>query len=253
MIHRDKLKRKLAQGPVFGTFINIAAASVPETLALSGLDFGIIDLEHAAIDDPLVESMIRAGDVHDFPLLVRPAELSRSGVQHALDQGACGVQVPQLYTMEEARQAVRFSKYPPLGVRGTAGVRAAAYGVELMSYLKQANDWLLTVVHCETKEFLEIMPQAARLPGLDCIFLGPFDLSVALGYPGEIDHPTVTAAIADFIDICNQANMAAGIYVRHAQEAKYRIRQGFRFIAYAVDIILLRAKFADFVQAVTKE
>ncbi len=240
------LKEKLKKGPVFGSFINMSAACVPEILSNSGLDFGIIDLEHAAFDDELVEDMLRGGDASDLSLIIRPRMLNRALVLRALDQGACGVEIPQIDTVKEVEQAVSYCKYPPLGVRGVAPTRATGYGKHFDEYLKKANDVVLTIVHCETKAFLDILPDAVKVPGLDCIFLGPYDLSVSLGYPGELDHPQVKRAIEHFADVCNKANMCTGIYVRNAEDAKLRISQGFRYIAYAVDIVVLTEKYKAF-------
>ncbi|GAB7079423.1 HpcH/HpaI aldolase family protein [Megalodesulfovibrio paquesii] len=247
---RSILKKKLHEGPAFGTFINLPAACVPEILAYSGLDFGIIDLEHAGFSDELVEAMLRSGDIHNLPLIIRPRELNRAYVLRALDQGACGVEIPQIDTVAEVEQAVSYTKYPPRGVRGVAGVRATGYGANFFGYLNSANDDLMTIVHCETKAFLDILPEAVKVPGLDSIFLGPFDLSVSLGYPGQLDHPVVKDAIAYFADVCNKAGMITGTYVRDVDDAKLRISQGFRFIAYAVDITVLGEKYKAFRAAV---
>lgn len=243
---RSLLKKKMQEGPVFGTFINLPAACVPEILANAGLDFGIVDLEHAGFSDELVEAMMRGADSCGLPLIVRPRELDRALVLRALDQGASGVEIPQIDTVEEARTAVRYGKYPPRGVRGVAATRATEYGANFFPYLKSANDDLLTIVHCETKAFLDILPEAVKVPELDCIFLGPFDLSVSMGYPGELDHPKVKEAIAYCADVCNKAGMISGIYVRDAEDAKLRLSQGFRYIAYSVDLTVLTEKFKAF-------
>lgn len=246
---KNILKEKLKKGPVFGTFINMAAPCLPEILSNAGLDFGIIDLEHAAFGDELVENMLRSGDCGNLSLIIRPRMLNRALVLRALDQGACGVEVPQIDTVEEAELAVSYCKYPPLGVRGVAPTRTTGYGSYFEEYLKKANDEVLTIVHCETKAFLDILPDAVKVSGLDCIFLGPYDLSVSLGYPGQLDHPVVKEAIAHFADVCNKANMCTGIYVRNADDAKLRISQGFRYIAYAVDIVVLTEKYEAFMAA----
>lgn len=246
---RSILKKKLSAGPVFGSFINLPAACIPEILAYSGYDFGIVDLEHAGFGDELVEAMMRSADCQNIPLIVRPRMLNRAYVLRALDQGASGIEIPQIDTVEEVEQAVRFAKYPPRGVRGIAGVRATGYGANFFEYMETANDDLLTIVHCETKAFLDILPEAIQVPGLDCVFLGPFDLSVSLGYPGQLDHPVVKDAIAHFANICNNAGMITGIYVRDVEDAKNRIAQGFRYIAYSVDITILGEQYRNFLNS----
>ncbi|QJT10298.1 HpcH/HpaI aldolase family protein [Oceanidesulfovibrio marinus] len=249
MLEKKALKEKLKKGPVFGSFINIAASCIPQVLSNAGMDFGIIDLEHAGIDDSLAEAMLAEGDACGLSLIIRPRMLNRAYIMRALDQGACGVEVPQIDTVEEAELAVKYGKYPPAGARGVAPTRATGFGKNFESYLKTANDDLLTIVHCETKAFLDILPDAVKVPGLDCIFLGPYDLSVSLGYPGELDHPVVKEAIAHFANICNEAGMCTGTYVRNEEDAKLRISQGFKFIAYAVDLVVLTERYKTFMAA----
>lgn len=246
MLDRSILKKKLKAGPTFGTFINIPAACMTEMVALAGYDFAIIDLEHAGINDDVAEAMLRSADIHGMPCVVRTRELNRAYTLRALDQGASAIQVPQIDTVAEAELAVKYCKYPPLGVRGTCATRASDFGLTFPQYLQTANDDLTTIVHCETKAFLDIIEDAVNVPGLDCIFLGPYDLSVSLGYPGDIDHPVVKDAIKHFAAVCNEAGMITGIYVRDARDAKMRIEQGFRYIAYSVDAFLMMEKYTAF-------
>src|SRR5262249_49313644 len=137
----------------------------------------------------------------------------------------------------------RSVKYHPRGIRGLAGVRAADYGqaAPLGEYVRQANAETLVVIHIETIDAVDHLPEIVRVDGLDVIFIGPNDLSHSLGVPGDARHPTVQAAIQRIVDAVAATDLALGIMVGSAQAARGGRDRGARYIAVGMEALLMPA------------
>ena len=171
----------------------------------------------------------------------------------ALDAGAHGVLVPLLYTPEDARKLVTSAKFPPQGQRGFGSpFPMASFSAEMGAgeYLQQANDVLLTIVQIETREALEHIDEIAAINGIDCLFVGPFDLGNNIGYPiiDGVMHDELHAAIAKVLKAARSANKKCGIFCTSGIQGKLYADQGFDMISIATDMHVLPAAIIEALQ-----
>ena len=239
-IVHNPVKERLQQGqPVVGHWISLASAAVVEIMAASGMDWLLFDMEHSPAGGETVEAMIRAMKGTVTVPLVRVAGNDPVLIKQALDRGALGVLVPLVETPEQARAAATASRYPPEGIRGVAGTRANRYGADLAAYFAEWNRQVLVSCQVETARALEQVEAIAAVPGIDLLFVGPNDLSAALGCFRQFDHPRFLAAVERILEATRRASIAAGYMTAGAAEALARIDQGFRFVALGSDARLL--------------
>jgi 2-keto-3-deoxy-L-rhamnonate aldolase RhmA len=158
--------------------------------------------------------------------------------------------VPLVNTKEDAIKAVSYSRYPPHGIRGIGPGRASHYGLRLMSYAQKANDEILVIVQAEHKDAVDHIEEIAGVPGIDMIFVGPFDLASSMGHIGQVDHPEVEAAIEKVLRATIRANRIPGIFCMSADMAIKRAKQGFTFIAVGLDSLYLHSGIAGAMDAV---
>lgn len=232
--------RKRLQGDqtLYGTLLNLPSAAIAEVLAAAGFDWLFIDAEHGAIGTSALISILQAVD-RDIACIVRLSKLDGGAIKRALDLGAEGIIVPQVETAAEAAAAVRLARYAPEGERGMGLGRAHGYGFSFNEYLARANQDIAVVVQVEHALAVDNIEQIAAVEGLDAVFVGPYDLSASLGRPGEIEHPTVVAAIDRVTSVCQAAGMPLGIFGMDAKAVAPSIARGYRLICAGVDCVLL--------------
>ena len=243
MIIRSKLKKRLLAGEtVFGTFVGTDSSDVVEVMGYGGFDFVILDMEHSPSSPISIMGQIRAAELRGMDALARLPNVDRTTVLRTLDIGVSGVLAPQVNDLATARAFIEASLYPPLGCRGFAPTRATGYGVaSVPEYIAEANSDLLRMVQCETEQAVREVESIASLEGLDLIFVGPYDLSLSLGVPGDKFHPKMVEAVDKVLTVCKKLKKPIGIFVATPEEAKKRIEQGFTFIAYSMDTLILAA------------
>jgi len=199
----NKLRETMETGKLaIGMFNYTASPAFVEILGYSGFDFVIIDTEHTSIDFRTAEHLIRAAESSGITPLIRVYENTCSLINKALNFGAKGIVVPHVNTEEQAKLAVQFTKYPPVGARAACpGTRAAGYSIEnWKDYYAQANRDTLVILLLEGKEALENLDALLSVSGVDVVFVGPWDLSQSLGVPGQAyDHPAVVKALDDVV------------------------------------------------------
>lgn len=223
-----------------GTFLNLGSPLVAEVCALSGFDWLLVDLEHGAGGEEGLVGQLLAGAAHDVPVLVRVETDARIRVGHALDLGAAGVMFPRLDSPTQVAGALAHLWYPPRGDRGIAGYnRARLFGSDTRDS-EEVNEGVLGVVQIETLGALESVEEIARTPGVDVLFVGPSDLSAALGIPGELEAPTFLQALARVVAAARDGGVAAGILVGAPGRLAWYREHGFTFNAVASDSALLR-------------
>ena len=238
------LKARMREGkPVLGSWMSMAHPSIAEILAMSGYDFVVVETEHTAIDVSEVLCLLIAIEQRGSVPLVRLAWVDPIQAKAVLDSGAAGVLVPMVNTREEAELAVKMTKYPPLGFRGVGLARAQGYGRTFDEYVRHANDDTLLIVQIEHKDAVENIEEILSVPGIDGTFIGPYDLSMSLGIPGQIGHPDVVAAKAKVLEATLRRGLIAGVHFVHpstaSADAKAAIEAGYRFIALGTDILFL--------------
>jgi 4-hydroxy-2-oxoheptanedioate aldolase len=240
----NPLKAKLRRGEaVLGAFCNIPSPSLVEILGWTGYDFVILDAEHGPASPETIEHLVRAAEVSGVTPVTRVAVNLQQNLLRYLDAGAMAVQVPMVNSAAEARAVVEAVRYPPIGKRGLAGVRAATYGIAqtLGEYSRQANQELLVVVQIETVAALKRLDDILAVDGIDVVFFGPTDLSSSLGVPGETTHPKVVKAIEDAGQRVIQSGRVAGVLVSSPDAYAEWRRKGFQYIAASMTSMIARA------------
>jgi 2-keto-3-deoxy-L-rhamnonate aldolase RhmA len=223
-----------------GTFLNLGSAGAAEVCALAGFDWLLVDLEHGAGGEDGLVAQLLAGAAHGVPVLSRVESAERIRVGHVLDLGAAGVMFPRLDTPEQVRDAISHLWYPPQGDRGIAGYnRARQFGGDVRSN-ESVNESLLGIVQIETAPALHNVAEIASIPGVDVLFVGPSDLSMALEIPGQFDHPTLLEAFDAVIAAARDARIAAGILAVTPDRVSALSTRGFTFIGVGSDSSLLR-------------
>jgi 2-keto-3-deoxy-L-rhamnonate aldolase RhmA len=227
--------------PTLGTFLNIGSVLAAEVCAIAGFEWLVVDLEHGGGGEESLAGQILAAGIHHVPVIVRveSAERIRSG--RVLDLGAAGVMFPRLGSAEEVARAVGHLRYPPAGDRGVATFnRACGFGMRAEA-LGTANDEIVGVVQIETVAALAEVDAIAELPGVDVLFIGPVDLSHALGVPGMFDAPEFQAALRSVVRAGNAAGIPAGILAGDRERALELVEEGFAFVGIGSDSALLGA------------
>ena len=255
---KNHLLELAAQGrPALGTFYELGGIAAAECLGIAGLDFMIVDTEHGPYDVESALTAITAASRRDCAPLVRVKDVTRPSVLKMLDVGAKGLIVPDVRSAEEVRRLVEYAKYYPLGRRGFAPTLASGYGfdreaADVESYFALCNRETLLIPQCETAEALEHIEEIAAMEGVDGIFVGPYDLSVALGKPARMDNPELLAAIARVLAACKANGKLSMIYARDAAGSARLFRQGFDCVACGMDSLFLIQAMRDYVADVKR-
>ena len=231
------LKEKLLSGATLhGCWANMGSNLAAEILERSGFEWILVDLEHGAGDHGMMYQQLQAIESTGATAVVRTEELSRPKSQRILDAGAYGIMFPRIETAEEAAFAISTMYYPPDGERGMAKmVRATGYGSSAGTYMKGLKDLLLGIIQVETISAVDQIEDIAKLPGVDVLFVGPSDLSLALGIFGQFNHETFQQAIGNVSKAAKKHGKALGVLLQDINEYDMYYKLGFRFIACGAD------------------
>ena len=243
MLARE-IKRKLRAGEVsLGSWMSMAHPSIAEILASAGYEWVVVETEHTAIDVSEVLRLMIAIEHAGAVPLVRLAWNDPIQAKAVLDSGAAGVIVPMINTREDAELAAQMVKYPPQGIRGVGLARAQGYGARFDDYVKHANEDTLLIVQIEHREAVANIDAILAVPGIDGVFIGPYDLSMSMGLPGQLKHPDVLEAQRMVLAAARAHGAAAGIHLVHPDRAAADVaaiaREGYQFIALGTDILFL--------------
>lgn len=251
-MHAGSLAAALDAGDApTGAWSTIGHPAVAEVLADEDFDFVVLDGEHSENTIEDLAAGVRAVEASDGDAdpVVRAASSDAAAIRRVLDLGVAGLLVPQIESIEEARDAVAAAHYPPEGVRGVAGSRASSYGKELAEYVETAGDRVATILQVETAGAVDDVDEIAALDGLDALFVGPADLSARLGVFGEFDSP----AFRDAIDAVTGAAENEGVPVgtlatTPEQVAVRRDDWGMDFVVAGTDVGYVRAGAREFLE-----
>jgi 4-hydroxy-2-oxoheptanedioate aldolase len=228
--------RVLAGETVHGCWINMGSLVSTEIVGRAGFDWVLIDLEHGAGDDSVMYHQLQILENTGVTAIVRTDELSRNKVQRILDAGAGGIMFPQLKQKEEADEAIRLMYYPPRGLRGMAKmVRATNFGVNAEGYISNLGQNLIGVVQIETIQAMKDIDGIAATPGVDVLFVGPSDLSLAYGIFGQLKHPVYQQAIREVAEAAKKHGKAPGVLLQDVGEYEMYHELGYRFLACGAD------------------
>jgi 4-hydroxy-2-oxoheptanedioate aldolase len=239
----NKTKAKLKAGEsVFGCFMRHGDPGLAETLGYMGWDYLLFDGEHSPLSVRECEHLARISEITGCTGVVRVPSNMPWMIGQIFDTGILGVQVPMINSGAEALAASRAAKYHPLGTRGLATTRAARYGQILpFSIAEQvvcANSETMLIAQVETPAAIENLPAILDVPGIDVIFIGPSDLSLSLGFPGQLQHPAVQQSFDRIIEAVTQTDKALGILVPTVEAALEWQAKGARYIMVVMEAIL---------------
>ncbi|EON67458.1 2,4-dihydroxyhept-2-ene-1,7-dioic acid aldolase [Coniosporium apollinis CBS 100218] len=245
----NRLQKALKKGgATFGAWQMLPGTNHSRAIARSGVDWICVDGEHGNIDDGQMHEAVAAIAACGVSPIVRIAANEGWMVKRALDAGAHGVVVPLMYTADDARQLVKTAKFPPLGVRGFGSPYAPpVFDVTSTEYLQQANDSLVTIVQIETKEALQNVDEIAKVPGVDVLLIGPFDLGNNIGHPildGTM-HQELKDAIMHIHEAAEKNGKRTGIYCTTGEQSREYADKGFNMISIAADMIAIPTYFAQ--------
>jgi len=231
------IKKRLRQGETLnGCWLNLGSSITAEIVGLSGYDWVLIDLEHGAGAEKDVMHQLQALEHTPAAAIVRIESSQRQRIHRVLDMGAEGIMCPRVTHTEEAKAIAGDLHYPPQGNRGIAKmVRATGFGQHFSDYFKNERENILGVVQIETAEVLNHLDEVASIDGIDVLFIGPSDLSMALGIFGQFDHPLFKDAIKATLDAARKAGKTVGILLPNADDFTKYHDMGMRLIASGSD------------------
>ena len=236
-----------------GHFVfEFATPGIGHIVKQAGSDFVLLDTEHSGFGVETIKMLVQAFKAADLPAIFRVPSPAYSDIARALDAGAEGLMLPMVGTAAEAEAIVQSMKYTPRGQRGVI-VRAALddYTVgDTMEKLAAANERTTLFAQIETEEGVENAAEIAAVDGVDCLWVGHFDLSCSLGIPAQFDHPKFVAANKRVIDAAKGAGKALGRLAPTVEASIALHREGYDFIAYSADAWVLGDALAAALAAV---
>jgi len=246
-------ERVRANEPLLGCFLTWPTAGVAELLALAGFDFLVLDAEHGFFSIESIEQMIIAADGAGLPAIVRVPSCLAAEVGRSLDAGAAGILFPRGDGCATVRGAIQSAKFPPEGKRGLGGVRANRYGTQpLDRFVKESNERTVIVAQIETAGALAELHEIAAEPGLDVLYVGPNDLTQALGVPGQYADPRYREALQTIVGQAKTSGKVAGIMLGRADQVPGLRELGYRFFTTSDRTLVLEAA-RTWRQAITRE
>ncbi|KAK6957933.1 hypothetical protein Daesc_000723 [Daldinia eschscholtzii] len=235
------------EGPSLGAWQTLPGQNVSRILARAGFDWVMVDCEHGNMDDAAMHEAVPAIASCGVSPLVRVPDMQGWMIKRKLSiEPRNLILVPLLRSAEEAKRIVGAAKFPPQGQRGLG----SPFSMErfnpiptMTEYLQQANESLLTMVQIETQEALDAVEEIAAVPGIDVLFVGPFDLGNNIGYPilDGVIKPELEQAIDRILAATNNAGKKCAFFATSGEQAKQYADKGFHMISIALDATLLQA------------
>ena len=247
-------RERLKNGDVLiGIFCKTTASEFVEVIGHAGFDFCILDMEHGPASLETLQNLVRAAEVSGVLPIVRTRDMNPESVAQPLDLGAAGIQVPKVASKAEAESVVDAAKFAPLGHRGVCRfVRAARFSaMDRATYFASANESLV-ILQLEGTHLSEY-EKIADIPGVDILFIGPYDLSQALGIPGQIEHPRVLEEMQKIIAVAKRKNKTIGVFADSLTQTQRWVNAGVQYIAYSVDLGLFHIVCRDTVAAIRSQ
>ncbi len=254
------VRQRIKEGHfAMGTFVvELRTPALARFLQQAHFDFMLVDNEHGYWNPLDIAQQIDAGKRWGVCPLVRVSGPDRGEIMRALDAGAEGVMVPMANTVADVERAVEYSKYPPLGQRGAHFARPHnefAAPEDLVEYMREANENLLTIVQIETQKAVDCLDELAAVPGVDMLYMGPGDLSIALGVPGQVEHPRILAVAERLVEACRTHGKIAGSHFVGTSMLEKLHQCGMQFGGFGAAVRMLQfgiGEMADRARAVLK-
>jgi len=246
----DTFKKKISDGEiVYGPFMKTGDAAFVEIAGHAGFDFVILDMEHGPTSWENLQNLIRGAILAGTVPIVRTSDSSEISISKALDIGAYGIQIPQVQTAEEAKSCVKAAKFFPEGQRGVCRfVRAAGYSsVPRDKYFTDANKTLV-ILQLEGNEAINNIDDILDVEGVDILFIGPYDLSQSLGYPGQVDHPEVIMEMKQIVENARKRKVIVGTFTDTMDSVRMWKEAGVQYISYSVDVGIFTEACVDVIK-----
>lgn len=249
--------RNQPERPAVGTFAHLGGGTAMECLALAGFDYVIADAEHGPFSVESMQEMVRALQIHGCKAFVRASASDRPSLMRMLDIGADALIIPNVQSVEETQKIVEYTKFFPMGRRGFAFSRCCGYGQDrdlqsLDEYFAKANSEKWIIPQCETLGALEDIEKIVALEGVDGIFLGPYDLSSALGAPARFDTDKFRKSVERVIRACKDRGKISMIFAASTAQAKAYWEQGFDMVAIGTDTDFLISRCQKVISELVK-
>lgn len=225
---------------LIGCWASLASPITTEVLGYAGFDWLLLDGEHAPNDVTTFIPQLMALKGSDSAAIVRPQSNDPVTIKRLLDIGFHNLLIPFVESEEEALQAVASTRYPPQGIRGVSvSHRSNCYGT-VTDYFSKINDNISVMVQIESQQGVDNLDAIAAVEGVDCIFVGPSDLSAALGYLGQAGHPEVQKTICHIFERAKAHGKACGILAPVEADARRYLEWGATFVAVGSDLGVFR-------------
>ena len=246
---KNSFKERLKNGEsLVGIFASLGSEMAAEVLGSSNIDYTLIDMEHAPNDLRNVVNQMQAIKATGGECLVRIPVLDHIYAKRLLDAGATTIMFPQINNINDAKNAVKSVKYPPIGIRGIAGAtRANNFGREV-NYVEIADEKICVICQIESLEACKNVKDIAATDGVDLLFVGPGDLSADMGLIKDRNAKEVKEMALKVLKDANECNKPCGIMVSNITEAKEMLQLGFKVIAVTTDLVLLRNAIDEIAQ-----
>jgi 2-keto-3-deoxy-L-rhamnonate aldolase RhmA len=245
-MHVNGVKRALREGQTqFGIQLGqFRSPEVPKILAAAGYDWLWVDAEHGGFDWESIQDLCRTANLSGISPLVRVADLQYSLVARALDCGAHGIIFPRVESPDLLQAAVSWAKFPP---EGTRGFGLAPFHLEWKSapvpeIISEANANTLVVLQIETKAAFDIREELLSVPGVDVVMVGPMDLSISLGAPGDFENARFVETVEGIREACVRHGVVPGIHTRTAALANFWKERGMLLVSCGNEASMLFEK-----------
>ena len=243
-------RRVLAGETIVGPFLNLGSAAVAEVCGRAGADWLMIDLEHGIGAEADLVPMLYAAKSTGTPVVVRPEQGTRLRIGRVLDLGADGVMIPQVSGPAEAREVASWLRFSPVGKRGVAlFTRGLDFGAGGHAGTLTRNEEILGIAQVESMAAVDAADETASIDGIDVLFVGPTDLTHAMGIPGQIDHPDYQSAIAKVAAGAKAHGKATGVLLWKPDDVARYAKLGFTVFAISSDGALLNGALRNALEA----
>ena len=256
-MQKNSVKQNLAEGNVqLGTgFGQLRSPEVPRILAAAGFHWAFIDCEHGGFDLETVQDLCRVARLVGLCPIVRVGDMQYTLVARALDCGAMGIIFPRVESPEMLEKAVSWTKFPPAGVRGY-GLSPVQTDYEALSFsqiIEHMNANTMVAFQIETRRGIEARDELLSVAGVDAVMMGPADLSISLGVPGEFQHPKMVEAMNSVVESCNGHKVAPGTQTRTPDLARFWKERGMRFLGCSNETGMMLERGKELVALITAQ
>jgi 2-dehydro-3-deoxyglucarate aldolase/4-hydroxy-2-oxoheptanedioate aldolase len=233
--------------PVFGTMAATGWSGAPRAFQAAGLDFVLIENEHRTLGIETNQVLVAAARSLGLTSIVRVTDAEYHLVARTMDLGADGVVVPRVESGQTAREAVSWVKFPPVGRRGF-GIGPIVVDYEPLTIPQAIEHWnanSIVLMQVETRQGVEVVEEIASVPGVDAVVIGPADLSISLGIPGQTDDPLFREAVQRVVTACAKAGVASGMFSGSLEAIAFWLARGMRWFSCRSDEDLVTQAAAD--------